>query len=111
METVTLDDIAESFVKLALAVGQHDADYVDAYFGPQEWRDEAESEALTLDQIHSAAVELAQELDGIPVSSADAMASHRQEWLAKTLGALTARVDFLRGERLGFDPRTDGKAS
>ena len=30
--------IAESYVKLVLAVGQHDADYVDAYYGPPEWR-------------------------------------------------------------------------
>ena len=37
-----MDEIAESLVKLVLAVGQHDADYVDAYFGPEEWRLEAE---------------------------------------------------------------------
>ena len=29
---------------LVLAVGQHDADYVDAYYGPPEWRKEAEAE-------------------------------------------------------------------
>ena len=26
-------------MKLVLAVGVHDADYVDAYYGPPEWRD------------------------------------------------------------------------
>ena len=29
-----LNNIAEPYVKLVLAVGQHDADYVDAYYGP-----------------------------------------------------------------------------
>ena len=37
----TLDAIAERYVKLVLALGQHDADYVDAYYGPPEWRSEA----------------------------------------------------------------------
>jgi len=33
-----LNDIAEPYVKLVLAVGQHDADYVDAYYGPPDGR-------------------------------------------------------------------------
>ncbi len=30
--------VAESYVKLVLALGQHDAAYVDAYYGPPEWK-------------------------------------------------------------------------
>ena len=41
--TDPLRAIAERYVRLVLAVGQHDADYVDAYYGPPEWRKEAES--------------------------------------------------------------------
>src|SRR5258707_1335281 len=33
-----MNGIAESYVKLVLAVGQHDADYVDAFYGPAEWK-------------------------------------------------------------------------
>ena len=33
-----MSDLAERYVKLVLAVGVHDADYVDAYYGPPEWR-------------------------------------------------------------------------
>ena len=32
-----MNTIAEQYVKLVLAVGQHDADYVDAFYGPAEW--------------------------------------------------------------------------
>jgi hypothetical protein len=32
---------AEQYVKLVLAVGHHDPDYVDAFYGPKEWRDAA----------------------------------------------------------------------
>src|SRR5215204_6878608 len=35
--------VAEQYVKLVLAVGQHDGDYVDAFYGPPEWRQEAEA--------------------------------------------------------------------
>ena len=29
-----INSVAEEYVKLVLAVGQHDANYVDAYYGP-----------------------------------------------------------------------------
>ena len=38
-----MNDIAERYVKLVLALGQHDADYVDAYYGPPEWKQQAEA--------------------------------------------------------------------
>ena len=33
-----LDPLAESYVKLVLAVGHHDALYVDAFYGPPAWK-------------------------------------------------------------------------
>ena len=33
----------ERYVRLVLAMGQHDADYVDAYYGPPEWRTEVDA--------------------------------------------------------------------
>ena len=37
-QTSAMDTMAERYVKLVLALGQHDADYVDAYYGPAEWK-------------------------------------------------------------------------
>ena len=34
--------IAEAFVKLGLAVWQHEPDFVDSYFGPPEWKQQAQ---------------------------------------------------------------------
>ena len=39
-----LQDVAERYVRLVLALGLHDADYVDAYYGPPEWRKQVEAE-------------------------------------------------------------------
>ena len=33
-----LDRLAEEYVKLGLAIGQYDGDFVDAYYGPEEWK-------------------------------------------------------------------------
>ena len=50
-----MNSIAERYVKLVLAVGQHDADYVDAFYGPPEWKAEAERRKLPLAEIDAAA--------------------------------------------------------
>src|SRR3954462_5242672 len=57
--------IAESYVKLVLAVGQHDTDYVDAYYGPPELRTEAEAHKRPLPEIRSAAEALIANLAAI----------------------------------------------
>ena len=38
-----LQGAAETYVKLVLAVGRHDASFVDAYYGPQGWKRAAEA--------------------------------------------------------------------
>ena len=45
-----MDDFAERYVKLVLAMGQHDSDYVDAFYGPAEWRDQVSEEGLPLSE-------------------------------------------------------------
>src|SRR5687767_13500711 len=50
--------VAEQYVKLVLAVGQHDADYVDAFYGPAEWRKEAEAAKKPLAAIDAEAAAL-----------------------------------------------------
>lgn len=37
-----MNSIADRYVQLVLAVGQHDPDFVDAYYGPPEWKTAAE---------------------------------------------------------------------
>ena len=37
-EPQTMNQVAESYVRLVLDIGQYDSDFVDAYYGPEEWR-------------------------------------------------------------------------
>ncbi len=100
--TTPMNGIAESYVKLVLALGQHDADYVDAYYGPAEWKTEAESAKLPLDAIGLRAQSLIAGLAGLAPGSEE-IQRLRHHYLERQLSALGARVRMLRGERLSFD--------
>lgn len=105
--TDPLRTIAERYVKLVLAVGQHDADYVDAFYGPAEWRKQAEAAKIPLASIDSqaAAVEADLTKTGInPPSKAEAeLWGLRRQYLARQLSAMRARLGMLQGKKLTFD--------
>ena len=98
--------VAERYVKLVLAVGQHDGDYVDAFYGPAEWRTQAEAAKRPLAEIDRDAAEAVEQLTTIAVKpdSRDAeMWSLRRQYLSRQLAALRSRVAMLQGTRLTFD--------
>jgi hypothetical protein len=94
---------AETYVKLALAVGQHDADYVDAYYGPPEWRVEAVAQSRPLPDIQTRASALRSEVAARDPSNAEELVQLRHEYLLKQVAALEFRVRMLEGERFTFD--------
>lgn len=98
-----LGEIAESYVKLVLAVGVHDADYVDAYHGPAEWRQAAETAKLPLAAIGPRAAALRSAVGAVDETGFDEVRRLRREFLAKQLRALTARVEQLSGKLFTFD--------
>src|ERR1051326_3483653 len=57
-----MNPIAERYAHLVLALGQHDPDYVDAFYGPAEWKTQAEKEKKSLDAIAVEATQLLQKL-------------------------------------------------
>jgi len=112
-----MNTIAERYVKLVLALGQHDKDYVDAFYGPTEWKTEAERRKQPLAEIGPAADRLIAEI--APASAAaessgrsgaagvagnkDDLVALRRDYLKRQLEALRARVRMLEGEKLSFD--------
>jgi hypothetical protein len=103
-ENDSMNALAERYVKLVLALGQHDADYVDAYYGPSEWQKDAEASKAPLAQIDrdAAAVETALAA-AKPAQSAEEALRLRHEYLTKQIGALRARVSMLQGKKFTFD--------
>ncbi len=100
-----LAQIGTEYVKLVLAVGQHDGDYVDAYYGPPEWQVEAAKNNTALDALAIRASKL-----GARISAADARASGtdelsrlRQRYLETQLRSVAARIALLNGQHMSFD--------
>ncbi len=98
-----MNRIAESYVKLVLAVGQHDADYVDAYYGPPEWRTEAEARKRPLPEIRAEAETLIADSQARPPHEGDEILGLRHQYLVRQLQSMVARVDMLAGKKLTFD--------
>ena len=97
--------LAERYVRLVLALGQHDADYVDAFYGPAAWRTEAGKTKLPLAEIDARAAVLAAELarEMPPAATLGELERLRYEYLRRQLEALRARVSMLSGKKLRFD--------
>ena len=98
-----LDAVAEAYVKLVLAVGVHDGDYVDAYYGPGEWKTAAADEEAPLEAIRSRAAAQVAALGAGPPARGDELVALRWRYLKRQLEALIARVDLLGGARWRFD--------
>lgn len=100
--TSTLSPIAERYVQLVLAIGQHDASYVDAYYGPPQWQADAASAKLSLQQIGDELAATLARLASAEVS-ADQETQLRAINLRTQLLAMQARVAMLGGIKLPFD--------
>ena len=99
-----MDTIAQRYVRLVLAVGRYDPDYVDAYYGPEEWRVAAEKGKEPLDSIAAEARSLVSRLEAIDQSGlTDEMLRLRRDYLKGQLSALAARAEMLEGKKFSFD--------
>jgi hypothetical protein len=101
-----MNAIAEPYVHLVLALGQHDPDYVDAFYGPADWKAQEEERKESLNAIGIDAAKLSVTLTETPIAPGTPDSDLRQlrrEYLRKQLASLAARVRILKGEKLRFD--------
>jgi hypothetical protein len=100
-EAPDMNTLAQQYVRLVLALGQHDADYVDAYYGPPEWKPAGDKRPLA--DLDREAAALAAQLAASPVPSADELVLLRYRYLTQQLASLRTRIGMLTGTRLTFD--------
>lgn len=94
--TDPLDRVADEYVRLVLAVGRHDVNYVDAYYGPKAWKDEAaKGDPRPVAELRDAARALLARVESSPPSA-------RREFLSKELIAVEGFTRKLSGETLGL---------
>ncbi|MFI2812747.1 hypothetical protein [Microbulbifer sp. YPW16] len=95
---VDIDRLAREYVKLVLELGNHDKSYVDAYYGPEALRTEAESSDASAAELAERAAELIDQLPG-DIEPGDDMDTLRQHYLKTQLRALRAHAETLAGAR------------
>ncbi|MEZ5332496.1 MAG: hypothetical protein R2991_10690 [Thermoanaerobaculia bacterium] len=99
----SLDDVAAEYVRLVLALGEHDDGYVDAYYGPAEWREELRTDTPPLEAILERATAARRSLP----RGGDGDTSLRVGFLDHQLAALETRVHMLQGETYTFDEESE----
>jgi hypothetical protein len=102
---ISFHDAAERYVRLVLALGQHDADAVDAYFGPTEWLEEERALKKPLEQISEEASFLCSQLvvSEKTDSKEEELLQLRRQYLSRQISAVGSRASVLAGRRLSFD--------
>lgn len=102
-----LDAVATRYVRLALAMGQHDGNYIDAYYGPDSLKASVERARLGLAEIRAQAESLLSILgDSVP-PYADTLVRYRHSYLDRQLSSMVARARMLQGEKLSFDEEAE----
>jgi len=102
-EPVSMGDLVAEYLLLELSMGQHDSGHVDAYFGPDDYEQQAKTEGLSLEQISQRATELTQTLESLPDSDQDDMFKLRIRGLELRLLALQTRIALNQGSEIDFD--------
>jgi hypothetical protein len=96
--TDTSENLGERFVRLALEIDKHRPGYVDAYFGPEDWKAQAQQHGQ---QSLSTLSEQVRQLEK-DISLADALDPQRRDHLARHLTAMRMSLRLLSGEKVSL---------
>jgi hypothetical protein len=105
-----MNKIAEGYVKLVLNVGLHDPGYVDAYYGPAEWKSAysrvVEKDSDQIQKLFTESGRLLDSLDALSAFKANEIETLRYKFLYKQLLAVRTRISMLAGAVFTFDEET-----
>lgn len=100
-----MNGVAEGYVKLVLEVGKYDPLYVDAYYGPKEWKPKEENlpaDSIIYSKLISDADSLLKEMELLSDYKATELETLRFHYLYKQIFAVKARLIILNGSTLPF---------
>ena len=103
MESGAMRDInglAEAYVRLALEIDTYEPGYVDAYFGPADWREAAKANPRSQEALKAEADRLVSALAAY--TSADDASAQRAKVLAANVSSARFRLDMIDGVRAPF---------
>jgi hypothetical protein len=104
----SLDRIAADYVRLQLAIGEKEPGYIDAYYGPAEWKLAAAAQPREIGDLAAATDALSARTAAIDPRALEPMALRRRAFLLAQLKAAATRLRMLGGEKLSFADEAEG---
>jgi hypothetical protein len=102
-----MNEIAEKYVKLVLKVGLYKADYIDAYYGPEEWKpktsDRQEIDSVLISSLNNETDELLNDLEALKDYQATEFEASRFRFLSKQLLSVKGTIFQISGGQFQFD--------
>jgi hypothetical protein len=103
-----LDPVAQAYVHLSLEIGEHEPGYIDAYYGPADWDQQAKRAHRALPELRAAAESLRMRLAEVDETRLAPIEIRRKRLLAAQLTAASTRMAMLAGEKLDFEHEAEG---
>lgn len=97
-----LNGLAERYVRLALAIGEHEDGYIDAYYGPDAWKEEAGANQRSIEELKRDADVLRAQLAALAAGPGDVATTRRARTLEVYVASARFRLDMIEGLRLPF---------
>lgn len=102
-EAQQINSLAENYVRLGLTIGQYDADFVDAYYGPDSLKPAiSKSDIFPKDSLLNLVTELRTSLKNSTEKLNDS-SKVRARWMSQQLLAFDRRIRIYSGEFKTFD--------
>lgn len=99
-----IDEISEAYVKLVLRIGQYDTDFVDAYYGPEEWKPvETTATGAPPESFVQETNTLLDNLESVNLKGFNELELARHAMLKKQLLAVRTKLEMMRGKSFDFD--------
>ena len=109
MLSVAIGDIADAYIKLTLEAGTHEAEYVDAYYGPAALQEAAKAAPRSLEALLADTRALTVRIDqALPALSND-IDNRRALALRGMLVAAETRLQMLQGKKFAFNDEASGQ--
>ena len=97
---LNIDTLAQDYVRLALEIDAHESGYVDAYYGPDEWREAARRNPRERGALKAAADRIVADLASL--ASAGGGQGQRARVMMANASSARFRLDMIDGKRVPF---------
>jgi hypothetical protein len=106
---MAVGDIANAYIKLTLEAGTHEAEYVDAYYGPAGLQEAAKANPRSLAELIVDARALMAAVDAAVPQVSNEADRRRALALRGMLVAADTRLQMLQGRKFNFDDEAKGQ--